>query len=45
MGLIVGSVGPKQEELFALEVGKLSEFNFVYTLASTNTNQSAPNLV
>ena len=32
-------------ELFILEFGKIAESNFVYTLASTNINQSAPNLV
>ena len=32
-------------ELFALEFGKITESNFVYTLASTNINQSSPTLV
>ena len=32
-------------ELFVLEFGKIAESDFVYTLASTNINQSAPNLV
>ena len=32
-------------ELFTLEFGKIAETNFVYTLASPNINQSAPNLV
>ena len=32
-------------ELFALEFRKIAESDFVYTLASTNTNQSTPNLV
>ena len=32
-------------ELFALEFGKIAESYFVYTLASTNFDQSAPNLV
>ena len=32
-------------ELFALEFGKIAEYDFVYTLSSTNINQSAPNLV
>ena len=32
-------------ELFALELGKIAAFDFVYSLASTNINQSAPNLV
>ena len=32
-------------ELFALELGKIAAFDFVYSLASTNINQSTPNLV
>ena len=32
-------------ELFALELGKIAAFDFVYSLTSTNINQSAPNLV
>ena len=32
-------------ELFALEFGKIEESDFVYTLASTNIDQSTPNLV
>ena len=32
-------------ELLALEFGKIAESDFVYTLASSNINQSAPNLV
>ena len=32
-------------ELFALELEKIAEFHFVYTPASTNINQSAPNLM
>ena len=32
-------------ELFALEFGKMAESDLIYTLASTNINQSAPNLV
>ena len=32
-------------ELFALEFGKIAESDFVYTLASTNIDQSAPNVV
>ena len=32
-------------QLFALDFGKIAESDFVYTLASTNINQSAPNLV
>ena len=32
-------------ELFALELGKIVETDFVYTLASPNINQSSPYLV
>ena len=33
-------------QLFALELGeKNTEYDFVYTLASTNINQSSPNSV
>ena len=41
----MGPIGPEQLELFALELGKIAAFNFVYSIASTNINQSAPNLV
>ena len=42
---IMGSIGPEQLELFAFELGKIAAFDFVYSLASANVNQSAPNLV
>ena len=41
----MGQIKPEHPELFALEFGKMAESDFVYTLASTNTNRSAPNLV
>ena len=41
----MGQIEPEHPELFALEFGKIAETDFVYTLASTNINQSAPNLV
>ena len=41
----MGQIGPEQLELFALELGKIAAFVFVYFLASTNINQSTPNLV
>ena len=40
----MGPIGPEQPELFALELGKIAAFDFIYSLASTNINQSAPNL-
>ena len=42
---IMGQIEPEHMELFALEFGKFAEYDFVYTLASTNINQSTPNLV
>ena len=45
MYLIMGQIEPEHPELFALEFGKIAEYDFVYTLSSTNTDQSAPNLV
>ena len=38
-------IEPEHPELFALEFGKIAESNFVYTLAYTNIDQSAPNLI
>ena len=45
MSSIMGQIEPEHLELFALEFGKIAESDFVYTLASTNIDQSAPNLV
>ena len=45
MSLIMGHIEPEHPELFALEFGIIAESDFVYTAASTNINQSAPNLV
>ena len=45
MGSIMGQIEPEHPELFALEFGKIAESGFVYTVASTNIDQSAPNLV
>ena len=45
MSSIMEQVEPEHSELFVLEFGKIAESDFVYTLASTNINQSAPNLV
>ena len=45
MSSIMGQIESEHQELFALEFGKIVESDFVYTLASTNINQSAPNLV
>ena len=45
MSSIMGQIEPEHPELFALEFGKIAESDFVYTLVSTNIDQSAPNLV
>ena len=45
MSSIMGQIELEHLELFALEVGKIAEYDFVCTLSSTNINQSAPNLV
>ena len=45
MSLIMGQIEQENPEFFALEFGKIAESDFVYTLSSTNIDQSAPNLV
>ena len=45
MSLIMGQIEQEHPELFALEFGKIAEYDFVYTLSSTNIDQSAPNLI
>ena len=45
MSLIIGQIEPEHSQLFTFEFGKIAESDFVYILASTNINQSAPNLV
>ena len=45
MSLIMGHIESEHLKLFALEFGRIVESDFVYTLASTNINQSTPNLV
>ena len=45
MSSIMGQIESEHPELFALEFGKIAESDFVYTLASTNIDQSTPNLV
>ena len=41
----MGLIEPEQLELFSIELLKIAVFDFVYSLTSTNINQSAPNLV
>ena len=45
MSSIMVQIEPEHPELSALEFGKIAEYDFVYTLASTNIDQSAPILV
>ena len=45
MSLIMKQIIPEYPVLFALEFGKIAETDFVYTLASPNINQKAPNMV
>ena len=45
MSSIMEQIESEHPELFVLEFGKIAKSDFVYTLASTNINQSAPNLV
>ena len=44
MSSVIGQIESEHPELFALEFGKIAESDFVYTPASTNIDQSAPNL-
>ena len=45
MSSIMEQIKPEHPELFALEFRKIAETDFVYTVASPNINQSAPNFV
>ena len=45
MSSLMGQIEPEHPELFALEFGKIAEYDFVSTLSSTNIDQSALNLV
>ena len=45
MSSILGQIESEHLKLFVLEFGKIAESDFVYTLASTNIDQSTPNLV
>ena len=45
MSVIMGQMEPEHLELFALEFRIMAESDFVYTVASTNFNHSAPNAV
>ena len=45
MSSIMSQIEPELLKLFALEFGKIAEYDFVYTLSSINIDQSAPKLV
>ena len=45
MSSIMGQIELEHPGLFALEFVKIAESDFVYTVASTNIDQSAPYLV
>ena len=45
MTSIMGQIESKHPELFALQFGKIAEYDFVYTLSSRNIDHSAPVLV
>ena len=45
MSLIIHLIGLELYELFALELAKIAESDFVYSLASTNLDQLVPNMV
>ena len=45
MRSIMGQIKVEHLELFALEFGNIGEYDSVYSLSSTNINQSVPNLV
>ena len=45
MTSILGKIESEHPELFALEFEKIAESDIVYTLTSTNIDQSEPNLV
>ena len=45
MSSIMGQIVPEHPDLCTFEYGKIAEYDFVYTLSSTNINQSALNLV
>ena len=45
MSSIMGQIETERPELFAVEFVKIAEYDFFFTLASANINQSAPNMV
>ena len=45
MRSIMDLIGPELSELFPLELAKIAESDFVYTVASGNVDQLIPNMV
>ena len=45
MSLIMDIMGPELSELFALELAKIAESDFVYSLASINVDHLVQNMV
>ena len=45
MNSIMGQIEAEHPELFALEFGKIADSDFVYTLASTNIDQSTTKFI
>ena len=45
MSSILGQIKSEHPKLFALEFGKIVESDFVYTLASTNIDQSMMDVI
>ena len=45
MSSIMGQIEPEHPESSAYDFGKIAEYGFVYSLSSTNIDQSAPNLI
>ena len=41
----MGLIGPELFELLPLELAKIAESDFVYTMASTNVDHLVPNMV
>ena len=45
MSLIMGQIEPDHPKLFALEFCKIAEYDFIYSLSSTNIDPTASSLV
>ena len=45
MSSIMSQIELESPQFFALEFGKIAQYDFVYTLSSTDIYQSTPNLV